>query len=233
VSRSEYEMLMEINSYCRKEAERILTGKISDDLVEKEFGIEYGETAQVRYIQLTNMQEVGEARRRLKSGEPFEYVAREMSHGKRSAELGGELPRFSRQTPGLPESFKEMAFSLSPGQVSDPVNDGNSYYLIKLEKKFSPKAVKFESVKESLRQTMFLRAVQGAMDEVRVALAKQTENLMKIDDPLLRRQYEQKIAQRDQTVRDRAKIEEEMKKQRERLHLPSTTAPTTAPATQP
>jgi len=233
ISRLEYNLLLEINTYCRKAAEQDLAGKITDEMVKQEFGVEYGETAEARFIQLTNMQEVGEAQRRLQAGQKFEDVARQMSNNQRYAEQGGALPRFSRQTEGLPQSFKDAAFALKPGQVSDPVNAPPNYYLIKLEAIHEPKAVKFESVKDSLRQSMYERAAQAMMEDIRVALAKQTEKLMAIDDPKLKKQYEEKIALRDRQVKDRRQIEEQMRRQRERIHLPTTSPASTGPTTRP
>jgi len=48
-------------------------------------------TVQVRYIQLDNMKEVAEARRRLQGGESFADVAQSMSRNPRTAPLGGRM----------------------------------------------------------------------------------------------------------------------------------------------
>jgi len=228
-SRAEYDLVIEINAYLRKMAERLVQGKITDELVEKEFGIEYGETAQVRYIQLANMKEVNEARRRLQTGEDFGKVAREMSRNARSAAMGGELPAFSRQTP-LVQTFKDVAFALQPGQVSETLNLGGNYYLVKLEQKFPPKAVKFENVKESLRKSMADRVVDATMDTLRNGLNADALLYVRVDDPMLRKQFEEIKAQREAAIRDKTKIDEQLRK--ERL-LRGTTQPTTEPAAGP
>jgi parvulin-like peptidyl-prolyl isomerase len=237
-SRPEYDLVVEINAYLRKMSEHLVQGRITDKLVEDEFGIEYGETAQARYIQLANMKEVNDARRRLAAGDKFEDVARAMSRNARTAALGGELPAFSRQTPGLSQTFKDAAFALQPGQVSDTLNLGGNYYLVKLEQKFPPKAVKFENVKDSLRRSMADRVVEATMDSLRNGLNQQALTQVRVDDPMLARQFEDVKAQRDAAIRDKTKVEEQLRK--ERLLRGSTQpatepapAPTTLPATQP
>lgn len=245
-SRKEYDLVVAINAYLRKIAEPMIQGRITDEMVQKEFGIEYGETAQVRYLQLANMQEVAEARRRLKEGEDFSEVARSMSRNARSAALGGEMPAFSRQTPGIPDSFKQLAFSMLPGQISDTLNVNGSYYILKLMQKFAPKAVKFDSVKEALRKSMYERVIQATVEDLRTSLGEQAMNQLVIEEPTLGRQFDDLKARREAAIRDRQRINEQLRKERE-LHSPTTEpatttapasaatapAPTTAPATQP
>lgn len=228
-SRTEFELKVEINAYLRKAAERLLQGKITDDMVEKQFGVEYGETAEVRYMQLANMQEAGLARQRLKNGEDFGDVAADMSRNARTRAMKGLMPAFSRQSGGLPESFKELAFSLQPGQVSDTLNFGGNCYIIKLEQKFPPKAVKFDNVKDALRKSMFERLVQGLMEQLNSKLGEQVVSKLEIQDPVLKKQYEQFQAQQQQSaIRDRQKLDDQLKK--ERPVLSPMTQPATAPA---
>ena len=230
-SRIEYDIVVELNAYLRNAAERSLKGKITDDMVEKEFGVEYGETAKVRIIMVGNMQEVEEAQRRLKQGQDFAEVARQMSRDQRTAPGGGEMIPFSRQTPGLPDQFKQLAFSLQPGQVSDPLNYGGNFYLIRLEQKIPPKAVKFETVKESLRKSMYDRLTESVMTQFRARLGEDAMKTLKIEDPQLARQFEELKAKREAAIRDRGKINDQWKKERT---LQSATQPSQpAPATQP
>ena len=45
-------------------------------------------------------------------------MAREVSRNAQTKGVGGELPSFSRTTAGLPQAFKDAAFSLQPGQTA-------------------------------------------------------------------------------------------------------------------
>jgi foldase protein PrsA len=243
-SRTEFALKVEINAYLRKAADRLLAGKITDDLVEKEFGVEYGETAKVQYIQLPNMLEVAKARQRLKNGEDFGDVAEQMSQNARTAAEKGFMPTFSRQSPGLPETFKTAAFTLNPGQVSDTLSLGGSFFIIRLDQKFAPKAVKFENVRESLRKSMYDRVSQASMEQLGALLAEQVVKKLQIQDPILQKQYEKYQAKQTATIHEHQQLDEQWKKEREARALtqPAATqpvatepaaAPASAPATQP
>jgi len=66
---------------------------------------------------------------RVRKGENFEELAREMSDDPLTRDRGGRLPTLSRgQT--VPE-FEEAAFSLAPGQVSDVVRTEYGFHIIK------------------------------------------------------------------------------------------------------
>ena len=49
----------------------------------------------------------------------------------------------------VPQVFKDTAFALKNGEVSDPVQADNAYHIIKVENRIAPKVVKFEDVKET------------------------------------------------------------------------------------
>ena len=232
---TEFDLKIQINAYLRKQAEQLLRGKLTDEMVQKEFGVEYGETVQVRYIQLDNEREVGEARRRLAAGEEFGAVARLMSRNARAAAMDGQMIPFSRQTPGLPDAFKQLAFSLQPGQVSDTLSLGGHFFILKLEQKFPPKAVKFESVKEPLRQSMYERLTQNLMQDLYSNLGRRAETALRIEDPTLKKQFEQFMLEQQAAIHDRQRMEEQWKKERA-VQGPATepaTQPAAAPATQP
>ncbi len=93
-----------------------------------------------------------------------------------------------------------MAFSLKPGEVSDTVQAGDAYHLILLEKRIAPKAVKFDDVKESLRKDLAERLTQVQMKNLRVQLLNQVTTLLKVDDPMLAKQYELIKSQSDTAV---------------------------------
>jgi peptidyl-prolyl cis-trans isomerase D len=217
----------------------MVSGKINDAALQEAFRELYGETVQVRHIQLANMQEVIEAKRRLAAGEPFAQVAQEMSRNARTANLGGELPPFSRQTSGYPQAFKDAAFSLKEGEVSDAVEAEGAYHLLQLVHRIPPKAVKFEDVKESLRDDLQDRLVQATIKDLRAQIAQDAIKELIIDEPSLKKQYDAQLHQSDQQLKDRNQIRQQFEKERERIlkqaaTRQSTTSPTTIPAaTQP
>ncbi|MDA0744881.1 MAG: peptidylprolyl isomerase [bacterium] len=68
---------------------------------------------------------------RLQKGEDFAEMAREYSDDTGSASDGGDLGYFARGRM-VPE-FEEVAFSLRPGEISEPVKSEFGYHIIKVE----------------------------------------------------------------------------------------------------
>ncbi len=226
-SRAEFAVVMAVNAHLRKVAEPLLAGKISDDQLREAFGAMYGEKVQVRHIQGSNLQEIQEARRRVDAGESFATVAREVSRNQRTGALGGLLPEFSMGTTDLPQSLKEAAFALKPGEMSDPIEAKGAYHVLMLEQRIPPKVFKFEDVKESIREDLTERAVQETVKQLRQQIVQQAREKLQIENPALKAQFEKMKTKRDDgQVKDAEGIRGALKRERERRGL-STTEPAT------
>lgn len=227
---TEFDLLMQANTYIRKVVEKATEGKITEDNVKEGFNALYGENVRVRHIQCTNMVEVAEAQRRLATGESFESVATALSRNGQTAPLGGELPPFSRQTPNLPDMFKQVAFSLDKvGDVSDPVEANGNYHLIKLMEHIAPKAVKYEDVKDYVREQLRDRWVIERMKVYRDDLAKKALEGLKIEDPVLAKQFADRVARRESELKERDQISRELARERSQMGQDKADA-TTKPA---
>src|SRR5690606_29207278 len=95
-TRVEFDLAIRARAHMRKTAEPLLREQLTEPRVREHFNAMYGERVKVRFIQVANMHEVAEARRRIDAGEAFEQVAREMSRNAETAQSGGDLPPFSR-----------------------------------------------------------------------------------------------------------------------------------------
>ncbi|HEV2292652.1 MAG TPA: peptidylprolyl isomerase [Tepidisphaeraceae bacterium] len=230
-SQAEFELVMATNAHLRKVAEPLLAGKISEENLKEAFGVIYGEKVQVRHIQGSNLQEIQEARRRIEAGEPFAAVARELSRNQRTGALGGLLPEFSRGTTDLPQSLKDAAFALKPGEMSDPVEAKGAYHLLMLEQRIPPKVFKFEDVKDSIREELNERAVQETVKQLRQQIVQQARDKLIIEHPQLKAQFQKMTNQREESqVKDAEGIRGALRRERERRGLPPDKD---APATQP
>lgn len=227
ITRTEFDIVTETNAYLHKLAEPMLKGKITDEQLKEAFGALYGETIKCRHIQCANLQEIQEAKRRLAAGEPFAKVATDMSRHPVSGPLGGALPPFSMQMQGFPQTFRDTAFALKEGEVSEVVQADGAYHLILLEKRIPPKIVKFEDVKDSIRRQLESRAMEAALKELRQQLADQAVRNITISDPVLKKQWDERLAKRQAEVKDRDQIKRNLESQRR----PTTAA--TAPAGVP
>jgi foldase protein PrsA len=216
LTRREFEMVIETNAYLRALAKPVVAGLITEDKLLEAYNTMYGQRVRVRHIALSNMQEVQSAQRRLASGEDFSVVARLMSKNQITRDVGGEMPPFARTTAGINAGFAEAAFALEPGQISNPVNTDGLFHLIKLEEKLAPRHQKFDDVKDSVREQLEDRALMEAVRIERTRLGKRALQNLRIEDPVLARQYELRMAQANDRAQDRKSVAAEVEERRKR-----------------
>ena len=223
LSRAEFDVVMATNAYLKALARPQIDRMLTEESLRKAFNIRYGEQVRVRHIQLENLAQVAEVRKRLDAGEDFAKVAAEVSRNPDTRQVGGMFPPFSMQS-DYPEPFRNAAFELEVGQVSDPVEAAGFFHLLRLEERIAPKAVVFEDVKEQLKATVAEEQVLVVTTRLRRLLAQMlgSENL-KVLDPVLAEQLRLRLSQ----VRPQPTDAEGMKRQLE------SDRPTTGPSTQP
>ena len=88
---------------------------------------------------------------RIKAGETFALVAREMSEGP-TAKQGGDLGYFRRGL--MLPAIEQAAFSLKPGEVSPVIRTGSGYHLVTVEDRRPIPPKPLADVKEELRSRL-------------------------------------------------------------------------------
>lgn len=134
------------------------------------------ERVRVRHILLRTEAEARVALARLRAGEPFDRLARELSQDPASRERGGDLGVVA---PGqtVPE-FEQTAFSLQPGQLSDPVRSSFGYHVIQVTQRLPARKATWETSREAVlrlvrdakRRAAFERWLQQARSRARIAV---------------------------------------------------------------
>lgn len=104
---------------------------------------------------LAKLQDV---RARIEAGEPFEKLAKEVSQDPGSANQGGDLGFFGRGI--MDKAFEEEAFSLSTGEVSQPIRSRFGYHLIMLEAIKPAEFKSFEQVRAQIRRDLQIQNVE-------------------------------------------------------------------------
>jgi hypothetical protein len=190
ISEQEFDLAMVANAYCWKIAEKQVRPKITDAALQDVFRIKYGEKVRIRHIQVANRNRALAAKGRIDRGEPFEAVAKDVSLDLKTKDKGGEIRPFSRAEPGWPESIKEAAFSLPPGEVSDVLDAGDTWHIIKVDERIPPSnAVKFEDHKDVLADELFNVMMNFGVKRLRELFEAEATAKLKINDPGLRKQY--------------------------------------------
>jgi parvulin-like peptidyl-prolyl isomerase len=214
VSRPEFDLLLETNACLRKiaEASKELKNALTDETLQKAFAARYGEKIVVRHIQGNNPGDLQVARNRINAGENFADVAKAVSTNKHTGPLGGALPPFTMNATNVPQVFKEAAFALKDGEVSDIVQADNAYHLIKVESRIAPRLVKFEDVKENLRAELYDQVLQAAVKQLRDKLSQQVLANLKIEHPTLREQFQKRLD--EGKAHQKSEIDDAMKRSR-------------------
>ena len=192
---AEFDIGFRTTAALRKVARPQIAGQVTDAAVRQAFGLLYGENRRIADVVVQNVVEVAEVHRRLKGGEPFEMVAREMSLDKLTREVGGHWPPFSAKTPGVPPVIMEAAFGMTVGEVShDPIVDGDRYHVIKLLEVIPPKVVRYDDVKADVRRQVEEQVEQSAVNQLRKQVQQIALQGITIDDPTLRKAWDAMIA---------------------------------------
>lgn len=101
--------------------------------------------------------------KRLKAGEDFAAVAKEVSEDANSKNNGGDLNYFSKGQ--LPQSIENAAFALKTGDISDIVNSDSGYHIIKVTDKKDSTKIGYEDVKNDIITSLKNNKVSSAVNK--------------------------------------------------------------------
>ena len=116
---------------------------------------------------------------RLKKGEDFVVVAKEVTEDPSGKANGGDLGYFT-MTQMVPE-FSTVAFKLDKGQISDPVKTQFGWHVIKVEDKRTKPLPKFEDVKGQIEQYLSRKAQAELVTKLRTEA--KIEKMYKTEEP--------------------------------------------------
>ncbi|QXX75827.1 peptidylprolyl isomerase [Methylovirgula sp. HY1] len=116
-----------------------------------------------RHILVATKAEAEAALKRIKAGEDFAKVAKEVS--KDPGADGGDLGWFTKER--MVPAFAAAAFKLKPGQVSEPVQTQFGWHIIKVEGERETKFPPFDKVKDQLERYVVQKAQAQLISELR------------------------------------------------------------------
>jgi len=178
VTQKQWDLTMERNAVLRKLAQGRV--KITEEDLQHAFGMKFNRQAVVRHIQTASLADAEAVMKDLAAGAEFEKLVQTRSLSP-SRQREGLLDPISAQSPGVPPALKEAALAMTKiGQLSNIIQAGTTYHILKLEKIIEPEKVKFEDVKEGLRKMLFEEMVQQQQMDVLRDLIQQAEEQKKI-----------------------------------------------------
>ncbi|MGI5863788.1 MAG: peptidylprolyl isomerase [Myxococcales bacterium] len=120
-----------------------------------------------------------ELARRARDGEDFVELAKKHSEGS-SRENGGDIGFFKRGD--MVGAFEKVAFSLQPGEISDPVRTPFGYHVIQVVERRAGKAPPIEQVHDELRERLTRIQMQRQTEQYVDELRRQAVVEVKIAD---------------------------------------------------
>src|ERR1700716_3385671 len=128
-----------------------------------------------RHILVATEEEAKTVAEELKKGADFAELAKKKSKDPGASD-GGDLGFFTKDQM-VPE-FSNVAFTLEPGKISDPVKSQFGWHIIKVEEKRSRKAPEFDQVKSQI-ETYVTRKAQADY----VAKLREAAKVERMDKP--------------------------------------------------
>jgi peptidyl-prolyl cis-trans isomerase C len=110
------------------------------------------EEVHARHILVEKEEDAKAIQARVKGGEDFAKIAKEVSKDPGSGKEGGDLGFFTKERM-VPE-FAEVAFALKPGEISAPVKSQFGWHVIKLEERRQKPLPNFDEVKDRIAQAL-------------------------------------------------------------------------------
>ncbi len=172
--------------------------EVSDEEVANLYEGKYGRKLVARHILSNTAADAQVAIDRVKNGESFEVVMKEVSKSPRAAQ-GGLLPPVGAQSKNIPGPLKDAILALEAvGDMSDAVMLQNRFYVLYLDSIVKAQDVKLEDVKEEL---------VGEITEGKLGTARQKKLGDMIKDAEV--EYVNPILKEKQDARDKARQERE------------------------
>jgi peptidyl-prolyl cis-trans isomerase C len=105
---------------------------------------------------------------RLKAGEDFAALAKEVSEDANSKNNGGDLDYISKGQ--APQSFEDAAFALKKGEISNIVTTDSGYHIIKVTDKQDAKKISYEESKNDIITSLKSSKVNSAVNKYIIVL---------------------------------------------------------------
>ena len=144
--------------------------------------IKPSEEVRARHILVEGEEDAKKIAARVKGGEDFAKIAKEVSKDTGSGAEGGDLGFFAREQM-VPE-FANAAFGMKAGEISNPVKSQFGFHIIKVEERRLKPVPTFEQVKDRIAQALATKGQTEYLQKLRAdAKIEKTEAPKKPEEP--------------------------------------------------
>ena len=187
---AEFMIAMERNAHLRKAVETDF--HVDEATLREEYARIYGEMVEVRHIQVeaTDTPRLHEILELLaRPDADFAQIARQLSTNPQTSARGGLMEPFTFTDKDIPAALREVAFSLTPGEVSSSTLTGKMIHILKMERRIPPTDASFEDVRNEVERQLRERVAHQKMNELITKLFEQAN--IRVLDRKLKREYDQ------------------------------------------
>lgn len=151
---------------------------IEDQEIEEYFNankayLDEAEQVKASHILVDTKELADEVKGKLDGGAEFAELAKEYSTDTSNSQNGGSLGYFGKGE--MVAEFENTAFSMSVGEVSEPVQTSFGYHIIKVEDHKEAKEATFDEFKDDIKETLFQEKMGVAYNTWYEEMLKQYE----------------------------------------------------------
>ena len=172
MGRNLWQVIMARNALLRK-----LVGnnfEVAESELKVEFGLRYERKAVIRHIQV---QTLGEAQKVYDLAQKGDFAALAAKHSIHpSGQNGGLLPPIGAGTSQVNPALRQAALAMTkPGEISQPVQTGTSFHVLKLERIEEPTNANYAEVKDKLAADLREQKARMAVNQLLAKLVAQAK----------------------------------------------------------
>jgi peptidyl-prolyl cis-trans isomerase C len=150
--------------------EQVIAGGVDEKEVKAFYDENVGsqkpeDEVKARHILVDTKQKALELSKKIKDGADFAELAKQNSGDPGSKDQGGDLGFFVRGQ--MVPQFEEAAFSLKPGEVSEPFETQFGWHIVKVDTRRERKVPPFEAIKDRLKGAVIHYKAQQLVLELR------------------------------------------------------------------
>ena len=185
ISEEEFTMGLKRQAYLRAVARKQVD--VTDEMVKAEFDRQYGPKRDVRIIVLDRLEVAQKVRSDLEKGADFGSLAKTYSIDLASASTGGRIGAVAANTTKLPAVVTETAFELAKNEISAVIMLNQQYWLVRVDEIIDAEPIKFEAVKNKLRQSVSDRLERQLMEKLQTQILVRSK--IKVYNRMLAREF--------------------------------------------